>query len=120
MATVEERLRVLKLLEAGKISVSEAEKLLAALGAGRKPPPARSARTLRIRISDAVTGRVKTNVSVPASLVDTIVAAVGRFAPGIEGDQAQLLLAALRDGQVGKILDVVDEADGERVEIFIE
>lgn len=120
MATVEERLRVLKLLEESKISVAEAEKLLAALSAGRKPSPARSARTLRIRVSDTATGRVKTNVSVPIGLIDTIVAAVGRFAPGIEGDRAQSLLTALRDGQIGKILDVVDEQDGERVEIFVE
>ncbi len=118
MATVEERLRVLKLLEEGKISAAEAEKLLATLSTGRKPPPARSARILRIRVSDAVTGRVRTNVSVPVGLVDTILSAVGRFAPGIEGAQAQTVLAALRDGHVGKILDVVDET--ERVEIFVE
>jgi len=44
-----------------------------------------------------------------------------RFLPGTQFDGvAQALSEALQVGLEGKIVDVVDEEDGERVEIFIE
>jgi hypothetical protein len=42
------------------------------------------------------------------------------FAPQIDGVDSNQLMDAIRNGQVGKIIDVYDDDDGEHVEIFIE
>jgi len=38
----------------------------------------------------------------------------------VEGVDYNELMEAIRSGQQGKILDVTDDEDGERVEIFVE
>jgi hypothetical protein len=43
-----------------------------------------------------------------------------KFAPEIEGAQYEEIMEAIRSGQQGKIMDIVDEEDGEHVEIFVE
>jgi hypothetical protein len=64
MATSEERMKILKMIEEGKLTPEEGAKLLAALAESRKPPrrpPARSAsggaRWLRVRVTDTVSGK---------------------------------------------------------------
>lgn len=42
------------------------------------------------------------------------------FAPEIEGVEMDSVVDALKFGMSGKIIDVIDEEDGEHVEIFIE
>jgi hypothetical protein len=42
------------------------------------------------------------------------------FAPEVEGVDMATIMEALRSGMTGKIVDVVDEKDGEHVEIFVE
>jgi len=43
-----------------------------------------------------------------------------RFAPEIEGQRLDDILDAVRSGQLGKVMDITDDEDGERVEIFVE
>ena len=43
-----------------------------------------------------------------------------RFAPQIEGKELNTIMEAVRSGQLGKVIDIVDTEDGERVEIFVE
>jgi hypothetical protein len=44
-----------------------------------------------------------------------------RFAPaGLEGLDMDKIIAAIKSGGDGKIVDVSDEEDGEHVEVFIE
>ena len=59
MATAEERMRILKMIEEGKISAEEGAKLLSALSESRRGPnppmPPRmpgAARWLRVRVTD--------------------------------------------------------------------
>ena len=62
MATAEERLKILKMIDEGKISAEEGAKLLAALSESRRPDrkaPVRGAagtRWLRVRVTDTFTG----------------------------------------------------------------
>jgi hypothetical protein len=42
------------------------------------------------------------------------------FAPQIEGIKEEDIMKLVRSGEVGKVLDVFDDEDGEHVEIFIE
>jgi len=128
MASVEERMKILKMIEEGKVSAEEGAKLLAALAEGRHGPhtppfpPGRpgAPRTLRVRVTDMVTGRSKASVQIPLALVDAGMKIGAHFAPEVEGVDMTNVMDAMRSGVTGKIIDVVDEEDGEHVEIFIE
>ncbi len=126
MATVEERMKVLKLIEEGKISAEEGAKLLAALADSRRTPSltlgaaAGEARWFRVRVTDLKTGKAKVNVNIPMGLVNVGMKMGARFAPGLETEQMEALAEALKSGATGKIIDVTDEEDGEHVEIFVE
>ena len=127
MATTEERLQILKMIEAGTISAAEGAELLRALDQkterGQSLEPLRGAsapRWLRVRVTDINTGRNKVNVNIPMGLVNVGMKMGARFAPEIEGAQLDSLMEAIKAGQQGKVIDVVDEEDGEHVEIFVE
>lgn len=124
MVTSEERLKILKMIDEGKISADEGAKLLAALGESRKTArkPLVStrlggARWLRVRVTDMVTGKAKATVNLPLGLVDAGLNIASQYAPDVNFEE---LIQAINAGAEGKIIDVLDEEDGEHVEIFIE
>lgn len=130
MANSEERMKILKLIEEGKISAEEGAKLIAALGEAKRgvPTPPRppgapgpgGARWLRVRVTDTRTGRSKASVQIPIALVDAGLKIGAHFAPEVQGVDMSNVMEALRLGVTGKIIDVTDEEDGEHVEIFVE
>ncbi len=128
MATTEERLKILKMIEEGKISADDGAKLLAALSAGPRPsnaapmgaPPGTPARFLRVRVTDSVTGKAKVNINLPIGLVNVGMKIGARFAPEMSEMDAAAIVDAIRSNAMGKIIDVQDETDGEHVEIFLE
>ena len=125
MATTEERMKILKMIEDEKITAEEGAKLLSMLGSGSSPkhaPRGRAGtpRTLRVRVTDVNSGRSKASVQIPLSLVDAGMKIGAHFAPEIEGVELDQVMDAFQAGMTGKIIDVVDEEDGEHVEIFIE
>ena len=127
MATTEERLKILKMIEEGKISAEEGAKLLAALSEGRRPPgapmpprPPGGPRWLRVRVTDMRSGRSKASVQIPLDLVDAGIKIGAHFAPEVEGVDLNNVMQAVRAGMIGKIIDVTDEEDGEHVEIYVE
>ena len=127
MATAEERMRILKMIDEGKISAEEGAKLLSALSEGRRGPnpsmPPRmtgAARWLRVRVTDVATGRSKATVQIPIALLDAGMKIGAHFAPEVEGVDMSTIMEALRSGMTGRIVDVIDEQDGEHVEIFVE
>ncbi len=128
MANSEERMKILKMIEEGKISADDGSKLLAALSDSRRniPMPPRPpgaggpARWLRIRVTDTRTGRSKASVQIPLALVDAGMKIGAHFAPEVEGVDMSNVMQAVRTGVTGKIIDVTDEEDGEHVEIYVE
>ena len=126
MASSEERMKILKMIEEGKLSAEEGTKLLSALSDRRLPTPPRppgssgSPRWLRIRVTDVRTGRSKASVQIPLALVDAGMKIGAHFAPEVEGVDMSNVMEALRSGVTGKIIDVTDEEDGEHVEIYVE
>src|SRR6185295_2790855 len=125
MASVEERMKILKMIEEGKLSAEEGTKLLAALSERRPGPPSPPgmpgpARWLRIRVTDTRSGRSKASVQIPLALVDAGLKIGAHFAPEVEGVDMSNVMEALRAGVTGKIIDVTDEEDGEHVEIYVE
>ncbi len=124
MATSEERLKILKMIEEGKISAEEGAKLLAALAESRKPArkmgvrgAGGGARWLRLRVTDTISGKAKATINLPLGLVDAGLNIASQYAPDVAFDE---LIAAINEGAEGKIIDVIDEEDGEHIEIFIE
>jgi hypothetical protein len=125
MASVEERMKILKMIEEGKLSAEEGTKLLAALSVkrpttSRAPGMPGSAKWLRIRVTDTRTGRSKASVQIPIALVDAGLKIGAHFAPEVDGVDMSNVMEALRSGVTGKIIDVTDDEDGEHVEIYVE
>ncbi|MCA9994586.1 MAG: hypothetical protein KDE56_02490 [Anaerolineales bacterium] len=126
MATTEERLQILKMIEQGKITAAEGAELLRALeqsDKSQKSEPLKGsspARWFRVRVTDAKTGRHKVNVNIPMGLVNVGIKMGAKFVPNIEDERYHDIMEAIRSGRQGKIIDVSDEEGGERVEIFVE
>ncbi len=127
MATTEERMKILKMIEEGKLSAEDGAKLLAALSEGRHGSSAQASarstsagRWLRIRVTDIATGRAKASVQIPLGLIDAGMKIGAHFAPEVEGVDMSNVLNAVRSGMTGKIIDVTDDEDGEHVEMYVE
>src|SRR5512142_795077 len=123
MATTEERMKILKMIEDGKLSAEDGAKLLAALSEGRRGAAAQSsARSgggghwLRIRVTDIASGRSKASVQIPVGLIDAGMKIGAHFAPEVQGVDMSHVMDAIRSGMTGKI----DDEDGEHVEIYVE
>ena len=128
MATAEERMRVLKMIEEGKVTAKEGARLLGALGksdeqARRQRGSADSSadgggRWLRLRVSDTRSGKTRVNLTIPIGLVNMGLAVGARFVPDVAELDVEEIRNALRSGLHGKILEVRDEE--ELVEIYVE
>ncbi len=124
MTTAEERLRILQMIQEGKISAEEGAKLLQALGGtskqSRPPTPANDPRLLHVRITDLNTGRTKANINIPMSLVNVGIKFGARFAPSSTEIDYDEILEAIRGGASGMIVDVEDVESGEHIEVWVE
>ena len=126
MATTEERMKILQMIREGKITAEEGAKLLSTLTDTKKETRrsvARStegARWFRVRVTDMATGKTKTSVNIPMGLMEWGLQIGAQFAPEVASINPEELIDALQSGVEGKIVDVIDEEDGEHVEIFIE
>jgi polyhydroxyalkanoate synthesis regulator phasin len=126
MVTSEERMKILKMINDGKISAEEGSQLLSALSKRSDKPRKTAKRSLvgkmlRVRVTDMATGKAKVNVNVPMKLVDAGINIAAQFIPEMENAQMmEAVKEALSENMSGKIVDVIDEEDQEQVEIFIE
>jgi len=121
---------VLKLLKDGKITADEAAKLLETID--KTDPKKKKAQVeepeeikgqgkfFRVKITDATNGKIRANIRIPLSVMGAGAKFGAHFAPQINGIESEDLMKAVRDGEVGKILDVFDDEDNEHVEIYIE
>jgi hypothetical protein len=121
----EERMQILRMIQNGQISAEEGAKLLAALDEGKRSDAAANVaatqgKFLRVRVTDMASGRTKVNVNVPLQLVNVGLRMGARFMPDLAGMDAGEIMDAIRSGMQGKIVDVEDAEDGEKVEVFIE
>lgn len=123
MVTSEERIKILKMVDDGKITAEEAAKLLKALGKQQRKRPTfgeGNARWLRIRITEFDSDKASVNVNLPLNMVNVGLKMGARFLPELEGLDLEELAEALREGTTGKIVDVIDEEDRQHVEVYIE
>ena len=126
MVTSEERMKILKMISEDKITAEEGAKLLSALTSRSEKPKSASKRSLagqmlRVRVTDMATGKAKVHVNVPMRLVDAGLSIAAQYTPEMENQQMmEAVKEALSENMTGKIVDVIDEEDGEHVEIYID
>lgn len=132
MATSEERLKILKMVQEGKISADQAAAIIETLEEGSQgprptnrpepptPPMNKTSRWFHVRITDSGTGRTRVNVRLPVSLINAGIKMGARFAPEVQGMDMEQLIEFINSGETGQMVDVVNEDDGEHVEVFIE
>lgn len=121
----DERIQILEMVEEGKISTSEATELLDALEGNQvEITPKTPAKWLKIRVN-TMDDNPKVNVNIPISLVEVGLKLAKKFDPKLEEaglDQIDLdeIIEAVKNGAEGKIVDVEDEEDQTKVQIYVE
>lgn len=133
--TTEERLKILTLVQEGKITPQEGIRLLEALSKSNPPrtghpglpiiPPQASQvtggpRWLRVRVTDTVNARVRVNIRLPITVLGAGVKMGARFSPEIGPDQMDEILSAIQAGEVGQVVDVYNDDDKEHIEVLLE
>ncbi len=127
-----DRMHILQMVADGKVSANEGVNLLDAMNANPKGKNASQAnrmpgdgkteaRWFRVRVTDVQTGRSKAVVNIPLTLAEWGLRIGAKYAPEVGDVDLGELSQMLYDRNLeGKIIDVVDEEDGDHVEIFIE
>lgn len=124
MNTNEEIQKILTMVSQGKITPEEGTKLISAIEepqlkdenkeSFRQP---KRGRWLRIRVTDLRTGKSKASVNLPIGLVDAGFNIASKFTSDVD---FETISGYIKEGAQGKIIDVIDDEDGEHVEIYIE
>jgi hypothetical protein len=130
MSASEERMKILQLVEEGKISPTEGVSLLQALeraqaGAltargGLTLPAHGGPRWLRVRVTDLVTGKTRVNVRLPVTVLNAGLKMGAKISPELDASQMDQIIEAIRSGTTGTVVDVMDEEDQQRVEVTLE
>jgi len=119
------RTDILNQLASGQISAAEAAQRL---GPGNPPRPATPKphaglnpnRWLHVRVTNLQTGRPKVNVNLPLTWVELGLKIGAKYQPEIAGLDFNDLVDQIQAGASGKLIEVEDMDDGERVEIFVD
>lgn len=125
----DERMKVMKLVQDGKITPEEGEELISLLE-GRTAAPksamdiqhnsGQKARWMKVRITNMDTGKVKTNIRFPIGLVNAGMKIGSKFSPELQDMDLTELMDAVKEGETGLFVDVSDDDERERVEVFLE
>jgi len=126
MIAPEERLRVLQMIEDGKVSAAEGARMLCC---GEEPVPSEKSeqtsggqtpRWIRVMVTDLSSGKTRVNVKLPVNLMSTGV----KMGAHLSADQYELNMQQINDyikrGVTGQVMEVVDDDEGEKVAIYLE
>jgi hypothetical protein len=120
-ASTDERIRILRMVESGDVTAEEAARLLDSLQVKQEHTDERKRnRIVRVRVTNLANNRQKANVTVPVSLIDIGLRLATRLVPQIRGSALEDLLYAIEYGTTGRLLDLQDLEEGERIEIYAE
>ncbi len=117
----QERMKILKMLEEGKLSVDEAAKLIKALedSQSKEVVAGRRARWLRIRVAER--GKETARINIPLSLLRfgmKFIPPHARKQMAEKGVNPEDILREIESGAVGKLVEV--EQGSDQVEIWVE
>lgn len=123
----EETMKILKMLEEGKIDAEKARDLMDAVQANRVmetavTPSDNMNKMLKIRVNSQKGDNV--NINIPVKVVKVLGTAIKRIpsvqgVEGLEDIDIQAILQAVSEGLDGKIVDVKTE-EGDIVEVVVE
>jgi hypothetical protein len=127
IARMEERLQILNLIQSGQITSDEGARRLEALAERETKLPAersevespdKRTRWVRVRVSDLRTGQQKVDMRLPWNLMSVGLDMGARFSRReiCAGELGEVIQA----GAEGKIVDIRDEEENERIEIIVE
>lgn len=137
----QERAEILRMLADRKITAQEAAELLSAMRPANattsvEPPetdkettslksseaqgkPGTGPSWLHVKVTDSKSGRGKVTVNIPLRLVKAGIALGSRFSPELEDLNWSSLADTIGD-EKGVLVDVLDEEDGEHVQIYVD
>lgn len=120
----EERMRILKMLEDGKITADEAAKLLSAMEtAGTKSPGGGARKVLHVEIHGEGEEKPKVNVNVPLELIKVglgLIPKEARSKMEEKGIDLEKLSGLIETGIEGKLVEVEHEKEGGKERIIVE
>ena len=123
----EEKMKVLTMIQEGKITAEEGAKLLEVLDEGDSGLEQASAsgqgKNIKIKVSELDSGTVKVNLNLPlgiARFVKSFIPQEAKDELEARGIDLEALMSTLDSGAVGKLVEVEDEQDRHRIEIWIE
>ncbi len=124
MSREEEQLKILQMVAEGKLTPEAAVRLLNALNATREvgSETRRRARVMRVIVTDLETGKLRVNINLPVGLLTMGLRMGQKVMPEVKGAELdpEELQRLLREGFIGHLVDVIDEKEGERVEVILE
>lgn len=114
-----DRLSILHRIASGELSADEGAALLN--GEPKAAAPAiLPQRWLHVRVTNMDTGKTKVNVNVPFSLVQAGLKIGAAYEPQLENLDWYEILQELDGATNGKIVEVEDEEDRQRVEVYVD
>jgi len=127
MTVSDERLRVLKMIEDGEISASDGIRMLDDVASPSEPQKtetrvenSQAARWIHVMVTDSYTGKARVNVRLPVNLINTGIKMGAHLSTEVDMLDMQQINDYIRRGVTGQVLDVLDDEEGERVQIFLE
>ena len=125
MADPSERLRVLQMIQEGKISAAEGARMLGEEPCGQ--PDCEDAgssgnepRWIRVLVTDVDSGKTRVNVRLPVNLMSTGVKMGAHFSADMQELNMQQINDFVKRGVTGQVMEVVDDDEGEKVAIYLE
>jgi hypothetical protein len=123
----EEKIRILKMVESGKISAEEGATLLEAI---EETPEEKASgqqsslgRILNIKVTNSETGEAKVNLKVPlgvAHIIKSLIPAAELQKLQERGINLDLLFQNIDSGAIGQLIDVEDKEHNQIIQISIE
>ena len=129
MVTSEERLKILKMVQEGKISAEEGIKLMDAFTESGRSTGSKiydsklnrkTARWFRVRVTDQISGKIKVDIRLPINVVKAGSKLGARFSPEMSGLNMDQIMEHADAGTTGRIFELTHDSDQELVEVFIE
>lgn len=120
----EERLQILNMVEEGKINSKDAIDLLNALEEKGSITTNSKAKWLKVRVYEP-NDETKVNINIPIALVNVGLKLANKFSPHMDSETMKdidinEIMNAVKSGAHGKIVEVHNEKNGEKVEIYVE
>ena len=116
-----EQLQILNMVESGQVSVNDAIELMSSTTQESAwPESADDQRWLRVRVTDVGTGNRKVSVNIPLGWMKWGLMLGSRFAPELEEVDVDGVMTDLDQYAAGRIVEVEDEENNQRVEVDID